>query len=131
MKNINNITDDEIIAFAYQKKDFMDVPVRRQQIAQYIMGNAEQIADGMQISEEEAYKMYVKHVRKRAEEAVDAKKEQLHRDIENTVFAESEITPKLLDALARHGIRTVNTVPDYEYEEYMFSEYLKSLEENN
>lgn len=131
MKNVNNITDNEIIAFAYNKNNFMDVAVRRQQIAQYIMGNTEQIADGMQISQEEAYEIYIKHVRKRLAEAVEAEEEELRQNIANTVFAESEVTPEFLEALANHGIRTINTVPDDEYEQYIFNEYIRNLEKNN
>lgn len=127
MKNVNNITDKEILEFAYRKKDFLDSPVRRQQIAQYVIGNSQQIADGMQIPEEEAYQMYLNHVKKRYSEAIKKREEELKKSFESLVFTESEITPQLMDTLAKHGIRTINTVPDDEYEEYMFKEYLKSL----
>jgi len=124
MKNINNITDKEIVDFAYGKDDFRNNPIRKQQIAQYICSNSDTIAEIMQIPDDEAYKMYIKRVKVRFEES---EKKKFHESIKNTVFAASEVTPELMDALAKNGIRSINVIPDDEYESYIFEQYLKNL----
>lgn len=43
-------------------------------------------------------------------------REYFQREASQYIFTESEMTPEFIDALSRNGIRSVNVVPDDEYE---------------
>lgn len=43
------------------------------------------------------------------------------------IFTESEMTPELMDALARNGVRSVKVVPDDEYVSIMFDKWLQEM----
>ena len=70
------------------------------------------------ISEEEAYEEF---------RTGKTRQERLQEQADKLVFAESEVTIGLLEKMASAGIRSVQIVPDEEYEAAMFAQYLESL----
>ena len=61
----------------------------------------------------------------------DHQAEQEHNELERlsheVIFAESEVTVELLDAMAKKGIRHINVVPDEEYEAVMMEKWLSEM----
>lgn len=53
--------------------------------------------------------------KRRIKEEQDA----INKEVQNIVFTESEMTPALMQALAEKGVRSVNLVPDDEYEDFV------------
>ena len=84
-----------------------------------IVQQVEKIVLEKGISEEEAYEEF---------RTGKTKQERLQEQADKLVFAESEVTADLLNNLADRGIRSINIVPDEEYETALFSNYLKSLQ---
>lgn len=90
----------------------------QQKVARMIEKRMQEIAEQENISEEEAYEQF----RKRNKEP-----DPLQVQADKLIFAESEMTPEFMMALAEKGIRNVQVVPDEEYETVMFEKYLQSL----
>lgn len=70
------------------------------------------------VSEEEAYEEF---------RTGKTRKERLQEQADKFILAESEVTIGLLDKMASAGIRSIQIVPDEEYEAAMFAQYLESL----
>ena len=59
------------------------------------------------------------------------RREELQKQANELVFAESEVTPTFIEKLAENGIGSINVVPDEEYEQVMFENWLKEIGGNN
>lgn len=53
--------------------------------------------------------------------------EELNKAAQNIIFTESEVTPELVSALAAKGIRSINVVPDEDYESVLFEQWLNEI----
>lgn len=58
----------------------------------------------------------------------DKELQEMAKDI---IFAESEVTPELLTALAEKGIRNINVVPDEDYETAMIKKWFEKNRSEN
>ena len=96
-------------------------PKEAQRISQEIMVMVEKIMSRRGVSEEEAYKIFL---------GEEEKQKQIQKAAEELVFCESEVTLNLLDSLGKQGIRSINIVPDDEYEKVLAEGFGDWLLEN-
>ena len=101
------------------KEEMVKLTVEQmEQKAKEIMGHVEKKAAERGISEEEAYEEF---------RTGKTRQERLQEQADKLIFTESEVTTDLLEKMASAGIRSIQMVPDEEYEAAMFAQYLESL----
>lgn len=101
------VDDDKLRSFTKRSTMVAMSVDDAQTVAQQIVERVKEIAEENQISEEQAYDLF------------------LHGQDE-LIFADSEITVGMMDRLAKQGVRSISVVPDDEYGEVVFDKWLMS-----